>query len=63
MLSLKKGIFLETIITCEEASLNLLKSCLSFGGGLEGSNEKKLGGNRKERFYSEILEMLFDGGL
>ena len=31
MLSPKKGIFLETIITCEEASLNLLKSCLSFG--------------------------------
>ena len=27
-------------ITCEEASRNLLKSCLSFGGGLQGSNEE-----------------------
>ena len=48
MPSPKKGIFLETIITCEEASLNLLKSCLSFGGGLEGSNEKKIGRQQKE---------------
>ena len=36
-----------------EVCLNLLKSCISFGGGLEGCNEKKWGDNRRIRFYSE----------
>ena len=38
----KKGIFFETKITCEEASWNLLKSCLSFVDHLEDSNEKNV---------------------
>ena len=31
-----------------------VKSCLSFGWGLEGSNGKKWKGNKKKRFYSEM---------
>ena len=49
--------------TCEEASHKILKSYLSFGGDLEGSNEKKWGGNRKKSFYSEILGSTVWGGL
>ena len=47
----KKGNFLwNRKITCKEASWNLLKSCLSFGGGLEDSNEEKktMGRQQKE---------------
>ena len=33
---------------------NLLKSCLSFGGALDGSNEKKMRGNIRKMFYSEM---------
>ena len=40
-------------IISEEDSWNLLKSCLSFGGCLESSNEEKRGANRKKRFYCE----------
>ena len=29
--------------SCQEAFQDLLKSCLSFGGGLEGPNEEKMG--------------------
>ena len=29
-------------VICEEASWDLLKSCLSFGEGLEDSNEEKM---------------------
>ena len=46
-------------------SWNLLKYCLSFGGGLEGFYKEK-GDNRKKRFYSEMWEnavMLFGEGL
>ena len=32
----------------EETFHNLLKSCLSFGAGLEGSNEQKMGRQQKE---------------
>ena len=33
---------------CEEAFQDLLKSYVSFGGGLEGSNEEKMGSQQKE---------------
>ena len=35
-------------ITYEETARNLLKSCLSFGESLEGSNEEKMGRQQKE---------------
>ena len=35
-------------ITCEETARNLLKSCLSFGESLEGSNQEKMGRQQKE---------------
>ena len=35
-------------IICEEDSWNLLKSCLSFGGCLEGANKEKMGRQQKE---------------
>ena len=35
-------------IICEEDSSNLLKSCLSFGGCLEGANKEKMGRQQKE---------------
>ena len=50
--SLKKEFSLkQKKITCEDASQNLMKSCLSFGGGLEGSNkeEKKKNGKATEK--------------
>ena len=37
-----------------EAFQDLLKSCVSFGWGLEGSNEEKLGVNRRKNFYSLV---------
>ena len=46
----KRGNFLwNGKITCEEASRDLLISCLSFRGGFEGSNEEKLGRQQKRR--------------
>ena len=35
-------------ITYEETARHLLKSCLSFGESLEGSNEEKMGRQQKE---------------
>ena len=43
-------------ITFEGAFQNLLKSFLSPGGGLEGSNEENWEDNRKKMFCSEIWE-------
>ena len=34
--------------SCQEAFQDLLKSCLSFGGGLEGPNEEKMGRKQKK---------------
>ena len=48
-LSPKEETFFETKrITCEEISQDILKSCLSFAGVLEGSNEEKMGRKQKE---------------
>ena len=41
-------------IAYAEAIQDLLKSCVSFGGGLEVVNEEKWGGNRRKCFYSEM---------
>ena len=41
-------------ITCEEASQNLLKSCLSFGGVWRVLIKNKWEGNKKMRLYGEI---------
>ena len=47
--------FLKWKITCEVAFQNLLKSCVSFGGGLEGSSEEKMWRQQKEELlYSEM---------
>ena len=49
----KEGVFFETKkITCEEASGTLSKSCLSFGGHLESSNEEKMRRQQK----GEVLQ-------
>ena len=40
-----------------------VKSCLSFGWGLEGSNGKKWRGNKKKRFCSEMWGNAVWGGL
>ena len=49
----KKGNFVWSgKIACVEAFQDLLKSCVSFGGSLEGSNEEKMGRQQKE----ELLE-------
>ena len=65
----KRKFLLNRKITCwgggGGVSWNLLKYCLSFGGGLEGFYKEK-GDNRKKRFYSEMWEnavMLFGEGL
>ena len=43
---------------------HLLKSCLSFGGDLEGSNEEKMGKQQKKRgSVVKCGETLFEGGL
>ena len=47
-LSPKENFLWNRKITCEKASQDLLKSWLSFEGGLEGSNEKKMGKKQKE---------------
>ena len=33
---------------CEEACQDLLKSCITFGGGLEGCNEKNMVRQQRE---------------
>ena len=47
-LSPKERIFFFEIEICKKDSQNLLKSCLSFGGHLESSNEEKMGRQQKE---------------
>ena len=63
--SLKKEFSLkQKKITCEDASQNLMKSCLSFGGGLEGSNKekkKKKMGRQQKKFCSEVWENCLKG--
>ena len=60
----KKGNFLwNRKITCEEASQNLLKFCLSFGGGLDSSNEKNGEATERRGFIVKCGEMLFEGSL
>ena len=49
-LSSKRAFCLKRKITCEEAFQDLLKSCISFGGGLEGSIKEKMGRQQKEEF-------------
>ena len=44
----KRKICLKQKITCKKAFQDLLKSCVSFRGDLEGSNEEKLGRQQKE---------------
>ena len=48
-------------ILCEEASKNLLKPYLSFGGDLEGCIEKRWRGNRKRGSVVKFREMLSEG--
>ena len=48
---------------CEEASWNLLKSCLSFAGGLDVLIKKMERGNKKRDSIVKHREMLFEGGL
>ena len=43
----KRDFSLKRTITCEN-SQSLLKSCFSFGGGFEGSNEGQMGSQQKE---------------
>ena len=52
----KSGNFLRKgKITCEEASRNLLEFCLSFGEGLEGSNEGNMVRPQKEEVLYENM--------
>ena len=44
----KREICLKQKITCKKAFQDHLKSCVSFRGDLEGSNEEKLGRQQKE---------------
>ena len=49
---------------CEEVSQDILKSCVSFGQGLQGSNGEKMGEATEET--SSIVkygETAFEGGL
>ena len=48
----KENFVLRGKITDEESYQDLLKSFVSFGGGLEGSDEEKMGRQQKE----EVLQ-------
>ena len=44
----KKKFVSSGIVTCEEAFQDPSKSCVSSGGGLEGSNKEKIGRQQKQ---------------
>ena len=61
-ISKRGNVFCDGKITCEEAFQNLLKSCLSFGGGLEGSNDENVEATESRGSLVKCGETLFEGG-